>query len=100
MPDVTPEEWRDVVLHGSAWTDEQGRPLPTFPCPKCGRRCIDFRITGAMEDGVGFAVEALREARQCYAFGRRDIDDAFECNGWKAVTPSGYVDVVIRKGTP
>src|ERR1700687_5930728 len=34
------------------WPDEQGRPLPTYPCPRCGRDvAVRFR---------GFRVEHLR----------------------------------------
>jgi hypothetical protein len=34
------------------WPDEQGRPLPTYPCPRCGREvAVRFR---------GFRVEHLR----------------------------------------
>jgi hypothetical protein len=34
------------------WPDEQGRPLPTYPCPRCGREvAVRFR---------GFHVATLR----------------------------------------
>ncbi len=34
------------------WADEQGRPLPTYPCPRCGRE-VTVRFTS-------FRVEHLR----------------------------------------
>jgi hypothetical protein len=48
------------------WPDEEGRPLPTYPCPRCGREVAHrFR---------GFRVEHLRHV------------------GWQLFTPTTYVN--------
>ena len=48
------------------WPDEQGRPLPTYPCPRCGREVASrFR---------GFRVEILNHV------------------GWALFHPTSYVN--------
>ena len=47
------------------WPDEQGRPLPTYPCPRCGRETpVRFK---------GFRVEHLKHV------------------GWQLYRPETYV---------
>jgi len=48
------------------WPDEQGRPIPTYPCPRCGREVASrFR---------GFRVEHLRHV------------------GWQLFMPATYMN--------
>jgi hypothetical protein len=48
------------------WPDEQGRPLPTYPCPRCGRE-VAVRLRG-------FRAENLKQV------------------GWQAYRVESYVN--------
>jgi len=65
------------------WPDEQGRPIPTYPCPRCGLE-VAWRFRGREldQDSAGSGVGSLTE-----------LGDSFSYNGPHLILEALKLDV-------